>query len=184
VGMMPSAIPELIDRMKLPLGTDRFLQEVHPKLRPVEVAVDGILLAGTAQGPMTVDESLLAASASAVKVSAMLARDVVELDPYVAEVDETLCCGTGLCIGECEYTGAIRLVEKEVDGAIVKRAIINPGLCKGCGACVAVCPNRAIDVKGFTLAQFEAMVNGIAADLPSSLAEAGGKGDAVPLRSE
>lgn len=184
VGMMPCAIPELIDLMKLPVGTDRFLQEVHPKLRPVEVAVDGILLAGTAQGPMTVDESLLSASAAAVKVSAMFSSEAVELDPYVAAVDENLCCGTGLCVGECEYTGAISLIEKEINGVMVKRAAVNPGLCKGCGACVAVCPNRAIDVKGNTLAQFEAMVDGIAADLPALPPKAGGAGDSVVVGSE
>ncbi len=35
-----------------------------------------------------------------------------------------------------------------------------------CGACVAVCPHRAIDLNGWRLDQFEAMVEGLAAEIP------------------
>ena len=56
--MVPNAIPELVDSIKLPIGEDRFLQEVHPKLRPVEVSVNGVLLAGMAQAPMDIRETL------------------------------------------------------------------------------------------------------------------------------
>ncbi len=163
VGMMPGPIEDLVDMLKLPVGSDRFLQEVHPKLRPVEIAINGILLAGTAQGPMNITESLEAASAAAVKASAMLLRSQVELNPYVAYVREELCEGRGLCVEACEYAGALELVEEERDGKKVRRARVNPGLCAGCGSCVAVCPHRAIDLQGWTLAQYEAMVDAIAA---------------------
>jgi len=73
-GMMPGPIEDLIEQMKLSTGEDGFLQEVHPKLRPVEVAVNGVLLAGTAQGPMNIQETLAAAGAAAVKAAAMFAR--------------------------------------------------------------------------------------------------------------
>ena len=169
VGMMPGRIAGLIDMLKLPVGNDRFLQEVHPKLRPVEVSVDGVLLAGTAQGPMNIREALAAGSAAAVKASAMLAGEFVELNPFVAVVDSDRCEGTGACLDACEYPGAIALVEKEIDGRIVRRAEINAGLCKGCGACVAVCPNRAIDVQGYTLEQYDAMVDGLVADEPAAV---------------
>jgi heterodisulfide reductase subunit A-like polyferredoxin len=56
-GMEPTGISELVDLMKLPVGTDRFLLEVHPKLRPVELPQAGILLAGTCQAPMDVGEA-------------------------------------------------------------------------------------------------------------------------------
>ncbi len=39
---------------------------------------------------------------------------------------------------------------------------MNPGLCVGCGSCVAVCPNRAVDLQGWTVSQYEAMVDAIA----------------------
>jgi heterodisulfide reductase subunit A len=167
-GMIPGNIGDLIDQMKLATGEDGFLQEVHPKLRPVEVAVNGVLLAGTAQGPMNIQETLAAAGAAAVKAAAMFAHENVELNPYVAEVDQTLCCGEALCISQCDYEGALRMISMEVDGKTVERAQVNAGLCVGCGACVAVCPHRAIDVNGWRLDQFEAMVDGIAAGIPGA----------------
>ena len=172
-GMIPGDIASLIDCMKLSTGEDRFLQEVHPKLRPVEVAVNGILLAGTAQGPMNIQETLAAAGAAAVKAAALFARDEVELNPYVAEVDDALCCGEAQCVTQCDYEGALRMVQVEVDGMTVERAQVNAGLCVGCGACVAVCPHRAINLNGWRLDQFEAMVDGIAAELPSQECSAG-----------
>jgi len=165
-GMMPGQIEDLIEQIKLSTGEDGFLQEVHPKLRPVEVAVNGVLLAGTAQGPMNIQETLAAAGAAAVKAAAMFATEDVELNPYVAQVDYSRCCGEAQCVTQCDYEGALKIVQKEIDGAMVERAEVNVGLCVGCGACVAVCPHRAIDLNGWRIDQFEAMVDGIAADIP------------------
>ena len=64
-------------------------------------------------------------------------------------------------MSECEYDGALALQEVEVGGQQAMRAVINEALCVGCGCCVAVCPTRAIDVNGWTLDQFEAMVDAI-----------------------
>ncbi|MGC9198667.1 MAG: CoB--CoM heterodisulfide reductase iron-sulfur subunit A family protein [Acidobacteriaceae bacterium] len=166
VGMMPSPIPDLIESIKLPTGEDHFLQEVHPKLRPVEVAVNGVLLAGTAQAPMNIQETLNAAGAAAVKAASMFAREMVELNPFVASVDSSLCCGEGICVTQCDYEGALQLVEKEVDGQKVQRAEVNAGLCVGCGACIPVCPHRALELNGWRLDQFESMVDGLMADIP------------------
>jgi heterodisulfide reductase subunit A len=49
--------------------------------------------------------------------------------------------------------------------------VVTPANCTGCGACVSVCPNQAVDVQGWTLAQYEAMVEAIGMELPA-LAEA------------
>lgn len=163
VGMMPNKITDLVDVFKLPVGADRFLQEVHPKLRPVEMAVNGLLLAGTSQGPRDITESCASAAAAASKASIALSKGYVELEPFVARVDPVRCDGCGLCLEECSYTGALRLSELEVDGRGEKKAVVTPALCRGCGACAAVCPHRAINVSGWTLDQFDAMVDAIAA---------------------
>ena len=84
VGMMPNPIDDIIKLLKVAAGTDRFLLEVHPKLRPVETAVAGVVLAGTAQGPMNIQESCAAASAAAAKVATLLRQGQVELEPFVA----------------------------------------------------------------------------------------------------
>jgi heterodisulfide reductase subunit A len=164
VGMEPSPVPELVEMMKLPVGPDRFLLEVHPKLRPVELSVAGVFLAGTCQAPMDTGEACSAAGAAAVKCSAILARGHVELDPFVAEVDIRKCKGTGACVEACLNPGALQMVEVEVDGLKVQRAQVVPAFCRGCGACVAVCPENAINIQGWTLRQYEDMVDMIVAD--------------------
>lgn len=167
VGMMPRDLHGLDKMLKISRGSDRFLLEVHPKLRPVETAVNGVVLAGTAQGPMNIQESLSAASAAGAKVASLLGRGRVELPPFVAAVDESKCNGTGACVEACLYEGAIALQTFEQDGAQRKRAVITPANCVGCGACVSACPNHAIDVQGWTLDQYEAMVEAIGMEMPA-----------------
>ncbi|MCF8107980.1 MAG: CoB--CoM heterodisulfide reductase iron-sulfur subunit A family protein [Desulfohalobiaceae bacterium] len=152
-GMEPGKIDSLVNMMKLPLGADGFLQEVHPKLRPVEVANAGILLAGTCQAPFDVGEACNAAQAAAAKGVSLLGKGYVELDPYVAEIDEKTCSGTGNCVQVCPEE-AIQL-----EGSTAR---VNPAMCTGCGMCVAVCPHQAININGWTLEQYEAMVDAIA----------------------
>ena len=153
-GMIPNTITSMVEMMKLPVGADRFLQEVHPKLRPVEVANTGILLAGTCQAPMDVTEACAAAQAASVKTAALLGKGFVELDPFVAQVNPDLCKGHGECAKVCPVDNAIQ---------IEKVAKVNPALCSGCGICTAVCPENAIDVKGWSLKQYVKMVDAILA---------------------
>ena len=92
------------------------------------------------------------------RIATLLAKGYVELDPYVAEVDPERCSGNGLCQKVCPVTGAI-----QIDPAADGRATVNPALCTGCGICVAECPDHAIDIKGWTLKQYEDMVDAIVA---------------------
>jgi heterodisulfide reductase subunit A len=152
-GMEAAAITELVEMMKLPVGADGFLQEVHPKLRPVEMANGGVLLAGTCQAPMDINEACSTGQAAAVKASAILGKGYVELDPFVARVNEKRCKGNGDCIAECP--------EKAITMGSGSKAEVNPALCTGCGMCVAVCTENAIDVQGWYLEQYEDMVDAI-----------------------
>ncbi|MCX6012697.1 MAG: CoB--CoM heterodisulfide reductase iron-sulfur subunit A family protein, partial [Chloroflexi bacterium] len=72
VGMEPQDTRNIVEMVKLPVGLDGFFQEVHPKLRPVESSVGGVLLAGTCQGPKDITESCNAASAAAVKLPCLV----------------------------------------------------------------------------------------------------------------
>jgi heterodisulfide reductase subunit A len=164
VGMEPHPVDALVKMLKVSRGNDRFLLEVHPKLRPVETAVNGVVLAGTAQGPMNIQESLTAASAAAAKVATLLGQGQVELPPFVSRVDPSKCKGDGACVQACLNDGAISLQSVFENNQEKMRAVVTPANCSGCGACVGACPNRAIDVQAWTLAQYEAMVDAIAAD--------------------
>ena len=157
VGMESRDNQNLVEKMKLPTGADGFLLEVHPKLRPVELPAAGIYLAGACQAPMDSSEAVNAAGAAAVKAGAILKAGFVELDPFVAQVNETKCLGSGACLEACPAEGVIEMVD--LPGG--NKARINPALCLGCGVCVAVCDQDAIELAGWTLSQYEAMVDAI-----------------------
>ena len=160
VGMEAPNQESIIEDLGISTGHDGFMLEVHPKLQPVEVAQGGIFLAGTAQSPMDMIETSSSAGAASSKASILLNKKVAELEPFIAEVNEFLCDGNGLCASECTYE-AINLVPKNINGIQKTIASVNATKCTGCGICVAVCPKNAIDVKGFKLKSFEAMVDAI-----------------------
>ena len=166
VGMMPSPVKDIVNMLKIAPGSDRFLLEVHPKLRPVETAVPGVVLAGTAQGPMNIQESCAAAQAAAIKVGVLLTRGKVDLEPYIAQVDPERCKGTGECVRLCPQEDAIHLETFTKNGKTYEQAVITEANCNGCGVCVSACPNQAIDVQGWQLAEFDAMVDAITAETP------------------
>ncbi len=152
-GVMPADISVIVDDLKLPIGSDRFILEAHPKLRPVEVPNLGIYIGGTAQAPMDLLEAAYGGKAAASKASMLLSKGEISLDPFVASVNPELCDGCEKCIGECLYPGAIVMENG--------KAKVIPALCKGCGACAAVCHTRAINVAGYSLEQIDAMVEAI-----------------------
>jgi heterodisulfide reductase subunit A len=155
-GMVPRRCEELVAALKLPLGKDGFFNEIHPKLRPVETVVDGVLIAGAAQGPKNSAEAVASGLAAVAQAGAMLKRGVAELDPLVATVDPEACAWCGKCVEACPY-GAIGKVP--LDGKEV--AVISAAGCKGCGGCVPACPENAIDLLGYTDAQVQATIDGL-----------------------
>jgi heterodisulfide reductase subunit A len=156
VGMRPKQ-PETAnfhDMLKASLGSDGFFLEKHPELAPVETAVEGVLLAGTVQGPKDIVDTVAQASATAAKASVYLAYDTVRLDPAVSVVNEVKCRGCGECVDVCDFH-APQLVEVDPDVYISN---INASLCKGCGTCASWCPSGAITSKHSTDTQVHAMI--------------------------
>jgi heterodisulfide reductase subunit A len=66
----------------------------------------------------------------------------------------------------CCYEDAISLETVSVNGHRAQRAVVTPANCTGCGVCISACPNRAIDVQGWTLDQYEAMIEALTEALP------------------
>jgi heterodisulfide reductase subunit A2 len=155
-GMVPRENAGLISVLKLPAGSDGFFNEIHPKLRPVETVVDGVLIAGACQGPKTSAESVASGLAAVTQSAAVLKKGFTELDPLVAVVDATACTACGDCLTACPYD-AISMAE-EGDRHY---AVISPTGCKGCGGCVPMCPENAIDLLGYTDAQITSMIESL-----------------------
>jgi len=131
-----------------------FFAEAHPKMRPVETNTDGVFLAGVAQGPRDVPDTVAHAGAAASMSLALLDKGEVTISPTISVVDEVLCSGCKTCIELCPYT-AISFIEEE------NIARVNEALCKGCGTCAAACPSGAITARHFTDRQILAQIEGL-----------------------
>jgi heterodisulfide reductase subunit A len=159
-GMVPRENAKLVNVLKLPVGKDGFFNEIHPKLRPVETVIDGVFIAGAAQGPKTLAESVASSMAAVSKSAALLLKGYVDLEPLVAKVNPELCNWCGACMEACPYNAVQRI---SVDGKEI--AEINAILCKGEGACVPVCPYQAIDVEGYSQEQIKSMIDALAKEV-------------------
>lgn len=155
-GMVPRENARLVDVLKLPVGKDDFFNEIHPKLRPVETVIDGVFIAGAAQSPKTLAESVVSSMAAVSKSAALLLKGYVDLEPLVAKVNADLCTWCGACMEACPYDAVQRT---SVNGKEI--AEVNAVLCKGEGACVPVCPEQAIDIEGYTNEQIKSMIDAL-----------------------
>lgn len=168
-GMVARAdAPHISELFKIPIGNDRFFNEIHPKLKPVETVIKGVYIGGTCQGPKNVSESVQSSLAGASKITALLKSGTVMGDPVVARVDADVCTWCGKCAEVCDYT-AIREIVTEAGKHI---AGVNRGVCTGCGICAPVCPVNAIEVAKYTDHEIEAMIDGFAATVEISEEEA------------
>ena len=135
----------------------KFFAEAHPKLKPVETNTAGIFLAGACQAPRDIPETVAQASGAAAKVAALFSRDELTREPVVAVVNRlpapefSWCVGCFLCQSACPYQAIGAEEIRGRDGTLLKTvAQVNPGLCQGCGTCVATCRTKAIDIQGFS----------------------------------
>ncbi len=143
---------EIIDVLNCAADENEFLKEVHPKLRPVESSTPGFFLAGAAQAPKDIPDTVAQASAAASKALSVIGQEYLEHEPAVAQVDEDLCSGCEVCISVCPY-GAISLVAGHAE--------VNAVMCEGCGSCAAACPSGAMTLKNGTQEQIFDMIRSI-----------------------
>lgn len=156
-GMVPDSDTALGNLLKLPKGRDKFFNEIHPKLRPVETVIDGITIAGTCQGPKNVAESVNSALSAAAKSHSFVSKGELELEPIVAFVDNDTCNWCTACSDVCPFS-AVSMIDH--NGKSV--AAINKSNCKGCGMCLPVCPSDSIELISFTNKEMESMIDVLA----------------------
>ncbi len=147
----PRSAKKIAQLLNLSQSPDGFFLEAHPKLRPVDSFNDGIFVAGMAQGPKDIPDTVAQAKAAAAGAMSLMGKGKITIEPYFSVVDEDRCSGCAVCVSVCPYN-AISLNERG-------KAEVNPALCKGCGTCTAACASGAITSQHYTDSQIEAMIS-------------------------
>lgn len=155
-GMVPRADNSVGNLFKLPKGRDKFYNEIHMKLRPVETVIDGVTIAGTCQGPKNIMESVNSALSAATKSYSYVSKGELETEPIVAQIDANACTWCGICAEACPFD-AISM--SEIDGKSI--AQINNSVCKGCGMCTPICPPDAIDLIAYSSKEIMSMIDAL-----------------------
>lgn len=151
----PKRDSDIIRRLfSISKSPDGFFLERHPKLDPTATTTDGVYIAGCAQGPKDIPDTVAQASSAAARILTLISRGEVEIDPVRAMVMDEYCSGCRICNNLCPY-GAIEFLEDK------KISHVNEALCKGCGTCVAACPSSAMTGQGFTDAQILSELEGL-----------------------
>jgi len=155
-GMGPRKDHSISDILKIPIGRDKFYNEIHPKLKPVETVIDGIFICGACQAPHNITESVNSALSAASKANALISKGEIELEPVIATVNTEDCTWCTDCSDVCLFDA---IIKNSLNGKVV--AQINESKCKGCGMCLPVCDKNAIDLIGYTDNEMEAMIDAI-----------------------
>ncbi len=158
VGYVPQDTEQLSKLLKTPVTEHKFFMEAHVKLRPVEMAVDGVYVCGMAHSPKPLDEIIVQAQAAAAKAAMPLVKGEVEVEPIVSQVNKDLCIGCSLCVNLCPYQ-AIQMVKEGKK----RKAETIAASCKACGICASHCPTFAISMGGFTNEQINAQIEAFGA---------------------
>ncbi len=137
---------DLAKLLRAATDEDGFFAEAHPKMRPVESLTAGVFLAGAAQFPKDIPETVAQASGAAAKVLSLFAQRELVQEPTIAWTDEEICAGCGGCVDVCPYDARAMHAWRSV-------ATVNAALCQGCGACAVYCPSKATQVRNFTTRQ-------------------------------
>jgi len=164
-GVANCGAEQLAQKMHVSYDPYHFFAEAHPKLKPVETNTAGIFLAGACQAPKDIPETVGMASGAAVKVAGLFSNNDLVREPLIAVVNRcappqfSTCVGCFMCQTACPYNAIEREEIKGRDGKVIKTvAKVNPGLCQGCGTCVAFCRSKSIDIQGYSNEQMFAEV--------------------------
>ncbi|MBW2198432.1 MAG: FAD-dependent oxidoreductase, partial [Deltaproteobacteria bacterium] len=140
-GMVAEDTEELASIVKLARTAEGHFMEAHVKLRPVDMATEGIFVCGTAHSPKLLPESISQAFAAASRATTFLSQPQLTLSAVTAQVEEDLCASCLICVRSCPY----QVPRINEDGV----SEIDVALCHGCGVCAAECPAKAIELSWY-----------------------------------
>jgi len=155
IGIEPCPDSDVIQRLfTLSRTPDGFFMEAHPKLRPVDAPTGGIFLAGCAESPKDIKDSVTQASAAAARAGILMAQGKETVEAITPRPILENCKFCGLCARVCPYNAI--LVDKERE-----RVEVIEAACTGCGTCGAECSFDALHMRHFTNAQILAQIDAL-----------------------
>jgi len=156
-GMVAEDTEELASIVKLARTAEGHFMEAHVKLRPVDMATEGVFVCGTAHSPKLLSESISQALASASRATTFLSQPELTLSAVTAQVNADLCASCLICVRSCPY----HVPRINEDGV----SEIDVALCHGCGVCAAECPAKAIELNWYEdvqiLSKVDALLEGV-----------------------
>ncbi|MGD8470418.1 MAG: FAD-dependent oxidoreductase, partial [Desulfobacteraceae bacterium] len=156
-GMQPEDTEELSSILKLARTPEGYFMEAHVKLRPVDMATEGIFVCGTAHSPKLLSETISQANAAAGRAITFLSQPALTLSAVIAKVAPEKCASCLICVRSCPYD----VPKINADGV----SEIDEALCHGCGTCCAECPAKAIQLNWYEddqiLCKVEALLEGV-----------------------
>jgi heterodisulfide reductase subunit A-like polyferredoxin len=156
-GMVAEDTQELSSIIKLGRNPEGFFIEAHVKLRPVEMATEGIYVCGTAHSPKLISETISQSLAAASRATTLLSQPHLTLSAVTAHVNPDNCASCLICVRSCPYN----VPRINADGV----SEIDEALCHGCGVCASECPAKTIDLNWYEdeqiLSKVEALLEGV-----------------------
>jgi len=156
-GMVAEDTEELASIVKLARTAEGHFMEAHVKLRPVDMATEGVFVCGTAHSPKLLSESISQALAAASRATTFLSQPELTLSAVTAQVNADLCASCLICVRSCPY----QVPRINEDGV----SEIDVALCHGCGVCAAECPAKAIELNWYEdvqiLSKVDALLEGV-----------------------
>jgi heterodisulfide reductase subunit A len=135
--------------LDLPLSSEGFFKEAHLKMRPMDMAKEGVFICGMAHYPKFIEECITNAQAAAGRAITILATPHLYIGGVVSVVDQSKCVGCLTCVRTCPFDiPQVRYSDVGV-GEIKGAAYIDPSLCSGCGTCTGECPAKAIQLVAY-----------------------------------
>ncbi|MDH4206774.1 MAG: FAD-dependent oxidoreductase, partial [Desulfobacteraceae bacterium] len=152
-GMVAEDTEELASIVKLARTAEGHFMEAHVKLRPVDMATEGVFVCGTAHSPKLLHESISQAFAAASRATTFLSQPHLTLSAVTAHVEADLCASCLICVRSCPY----QVPRINEDGV----SEIDIALCHGCGVCAAECPAKAIELNWYEDVQIMSKVDAL-----------------------
>ena len=87
VAILPNENKRLFEMFKVPVNNEGFLIEAHTKLRPVDLASEGLFMAGLAHYPKPIDETITQAKAAVARTMTILSKEGIYVGGVVASCE-------------------------------------------------------------------------------------------------